>query len=370
MKIETFKINDFRNIKEIYLPKGEISNFNIFIGNNGQGKTNILEALYILSMQNSFRTSNYNHLINYDREGFRIRAEYNIDYREFEIELKYQKNKKKEVYINRKKASKKHPYCPKVVLFTPDDLYLIKGSPVKRRNFIDSILKQLSNEYAYFIEEYGKIIKKRNFLLKKGQSESKAFSILNQILVENGTQIILHRINFINILEKTAAEIFQEINQDESKIKIKYALSFPIENDKINTAVLKEKFDIELKKIKEKEIIRKTTLIGPHLDDINFYYDNKLARSFASQGQQRNMVIALKLAEIHAFYKVKGFFPVFLLDEVLSELDQERKILLLRYLEKSDFQTFLTSVKAEENIFEKANLFYIENGSITRKGQS
>lgn len=368
MKIKNLKIKNFRNIKDIQITEENISNLNIFTGNNGQGKTNLLEAIYLLSANNSFRTSNYNHLVNHEAEGFNIKAGYTSEERYMEISLNYKRNEKKELIINRKKASKNHPYCPKVVLFTPDDLYLVKGSPAKRRNFIDFVLRQVSAEYAYLLEEYGKILKKRNLLLKKEQAYNKTFSIINQIFTENGAQIIIQRINFINILEKTASKIFEQINESNDKLKIRYALSFPINSDKVNLPILKEKMSEEMEKIKEQEKIRKTTLFGPHLDDINFYYDNRLARSFASQGQQRNIAITLKLAELYTFYEIKGFYPVFLLDEVLSELDYSKKELLIKYLDKADFQTFLTAVNIDHIKFNQASVFYIQNGSVRRKG--
>lgn len=368
MKIKNLKIKNFRNIRDLQITEENLSNFNILTGDNGQGKTNLLEALYLLSANNSFRTNNYNHLVNHEAEGFNIKAGYTSEDRYTEISLKYRRNEKKELAINRKKASKNHPYCPKVVLFTPDDLYLVKGAPGRRRNFIDFVLRQISPEYAYLLEEYGKILKKRNLLLKKEQTENKAFSIIDQIFIEHGAQIIIHRINFINLLEKTAAKIFEQINENNAELKIKYALSFQINSDKVNLPVLKEKMGEELEKIKHQEQNRKTTLLGPHLDDINFYYDNRLARSFASQGQQKNIAITLKLAELYTFYKIKGFYPIFLLDEVLSELDHKKKELLLKYLEEAHFQTFLTAVNIDDIKVNRASVFYIQKGSVRRKG--
>lgn len=364
MRVKSLLIKNFRNIKDIYIPEEKINTLNIFTGDNGQGKTNILEAIYVLSGNNSFRSSNYEHLVNYDSESFNIRARYVIQEKDMEISLSYHRNKTREMLINKKKALRKNPYIPKVVLFVPDDLYLVKGSPGKRRHFLDFILKQISEEYAYLIEEYGKILKRRNLILKNKPGDNKTLDIINGIFIEKSCRIIMQRINFVNLLEKEVKDIFFKLNREPSDIKIKYALSFPIHDDKINLAVLRERMNEEMTRIKEQEFTRKNTLIGPHLDDLNFYYDNKLARFFASQGQQRNLVIALKIAEMQTFYRIKGFYPLFLLDEVLSELDYDKRNLLIKYLSEANFQTFMTAVNIDDIDAEKSAVFHVENGSV------
>ncbi|SHH16213.1 DNA replication and repair protein RecF [Thermosyntropha lipolytica DSM 11003] len=364
MKVKELAVKNFRNIKEILLPEERLGNLNIFTGNNGQGKTNLLEALYILSGNSSFRSPNYDHLVNYEKEYFNINAKYTAGEKDLEIGLTYTRSKSKEIFLNRKKIRSKHPYIPKVVLFIPDDLYLIKGSPGRRRNFIDFMLKQISAEYAYLIEEYGKILKKRNLMLKKEAIRDKTLNILDGMLTEKAALIIMQRINLINMLEKEVRDIYSFLNKEEADIKIKYALSFPIPDEKVNISTLKARMAEELIKIRNQEGMRKTTLLGPHLDDINFYYNNKLARFFSSQGQQRNLVVALKIAEAQTFCRIRGFYPLFLLDEVLSELDYERRNLLLKYLGEAEFQTFMTAVNIDDIDVKGAAVFNVKDGSI------
>lgn len=362
MKITSLYIKNFRNLNQLKIDN--IGKINIFSGKNGQGKTNILEAIYNLSTGNSFRTNSDRHMLSFNETFYHINSHYLIDDRLFDIILTFDINKGKQFYLNRKKTSRLHTDRLRVVLFTPDDLYIIKGPPSKRRNFIDFILKQSSNEYVNLLDKYSKILNKRNYLLKKGQSNTNVFKSLNEIYIEIAAQIILYRINFINILDDIASAINKQIN--DSNLRIKYALSFSIESDKINLDILQQKLFEEIRKKEEQEIKRKISLIGPHLDDINIYHNDKLARLYASQGQQRNIAIILKLSEISTFYRLKGYYPILLLDEVLSELDHDRKILLMDYLLAADFQTFLTAVDIENINLKNININMVENGNIIR----
>jgi len=342
LKINKFIIKNFRNIKKIeYKP---CSDLNIFIGDNAQGKTNILEAIFVLATGSSFRSNQNSNLIKYEEKKFTLKSIYQYEERLIRTALEYQVDGNKKFEINSKKVNHNNPDCLRVVLFTPDDLYLIKGTPLKRRNFLDFILKQVSKDYIATLDNYSKILKKRNFLLKNDKANSKTFYIVEDLFIENAARLILARINFINILDDTAWAVYKELNNKYNHLKIRYALSFPVNSDKINFDILKDKLKEQIKVKKEKEVVLKRSLVGPHLDDVYIYLDNKMARLFASQGQQRNIIISIKLAELYTMKKLLGFYPVFLLDEVLSELDDKKKILLIKYLIRADFQSFLTSV--------------------------
>ena len=170
------------------------------------------------------------------------------------------------------------------------------------------------------------------------------------------------------LLNEEITEIHNQINPENGNLKIKYALSFPLVNDKINIETLFEKMEEHLLHNIEKETKRKKTLVGPHLDDIHIYVDGKAARYYCSQGQQRSVVIALKLAEIASIAKLKGSFPLFLLDEVLSELDEEKRKALLKYLEEAPFQSFMTALNMDYiKTVKKARISFVKNGVLTRK---
>ena len=364
MKITKLAISNFRNLKKIDI---EIANgMNIFTGDNAQGKTNLLEAIYVLSAGNSFRNSNDKQLINYHASRYKIKASYSYQERIFESALLFDEQNKT-FTINNKKTPHNNQERIKVVLFNPDDLFLVKGAPSKRRAFLDFILQQLSSDYAYNLTNYVKILKKRNLLLKTEQTNKQSFTIINQLFIENAIKVIIQRINLVNLLDEIARPLFREINGSQNQIKIRYALSFPVESDKINLNILQSALAEQLEKRIGDEINRKKSLVGPHLDDINFYLDGRVARIFASQGQQRNLVICLKLAEVYAFQKVKGYYPVFLLDEVLAELDESKRFLLMDHLNRADFQSFLSSVNLGPIDKYNANIFYVKDGQLIRK---
>lgn len=365
MKITRLAISNFRNLKKIELAPEK--GMNIFIGDNAQGKTNLLEAIYVLSAGNSFRSGGDMQMINYDAARYHLKAIYSCQERVTEANLSFD-SKSKNFSLNNKKTTFSHSDRLKVVLFNPDDLFLIKGSPSKRRSFIDFILQQLSADYNYYLANYVKILKKRNLILKKEQTNNQGFAVINQLFIESAAKVIIQRINLVNIIDELAGPLFQEISGGQNQLKIRYALSFPVENDKINLNILYNSLNEQMEKKQAEEIKRRKSLVGPHLDDINFYLDGRLARVFASQGQQRNMVICLKLAEVYAFKRVKGYYPVFLLDEVLAELDENRRKLLLDHLNQADFQSFLSSVSFNHEEDIKAAVFYVKNGQVLGKG--
>jgi len=364
LKINQLAISNFRNLKKIDI---EIANgMNIFTGDNAQGKTNLLEAIYVLSAGNSFRNTTDKQLIYYHAARYQLKAAYCYQDRKFETSLVFDEHGKT-FAINNKKTSQNNQERIKVVLFNPDDLFLIKGAPSKRRGFLDFILQQLSSDYAFNLANYAKILKKRNLLLKTEQTNKQSYSIINQLFIETAIKVIIQRINFVNILDEIARSIFREINGGQNQIKIRYALSFPVDSDKINLNILQTALAEQQEKRFPDEVKRKQSLVGPHLDDINLYQDGRSARIYASQGQQRNLVICLKLAEVYAFKRIKGYYPVFLLDEVLAELDENKRALLLDHLNRADFQSFLSSVNLGPINHNNATVFHVKEGQLLRK---
>lgn len=337
---------------------------NILAGENAQGKTNLLESIFVLATGSSFRTGKDLNFLQYDAESYIINAKYNYQDRKIEALLKYRPEIGKDLTINSKKAKISQENNLRVVIFTPDDLYLIKGSPVKRRNFLDFTLRQVSADYTLQLDNYNKILKKRNLLIKHKQATGKSLSVINEIFIETAVHLIINRINFINILDEACQKIFPLLNNEHHAIKIRYALSFPVLSGKINHEILKKVLAEQVLIKKDEELMRGTTLIGPHLDDLNIYLDDKIARLFASQGQQRNLAVTLKLAEIYAFKKIRGFFPLFLLDEVLAELDEAKKKLLIEQLSQASFQSFLSSVSLDNITKVNAQIYSIKNGSL------
>lgn len=361
MKLRQVEARDFRNIARLNYHPG--AGLNILLGDNAQGKTNILESIYVLSTGSSFRTGQDKNMIAYEKEAFILRGRYDYNGRDFEAVLNYNLKAGKNFTLNSKKTNFNNNDRLRVVLFTPDDLYLIKGSPGKRRQFLDFILGQIKTEYDYNLANYVKILKKRNLLLKREQSNTKSFKIIEDIFIENAARVILARINLITILDECSSLIYKEIS-NEGQLKTRYALSFPIDSGKINLDILKTALKKQIQEKADQEIRRKSSLVGPHLDDIHIYQDGRMARYFASQGQQRNIAVTLKLAELYTFRKISGFHPVFLLDEVLSELDAQKRQLLLDHLQEAEFQSFLTSVHLNDIEYSRAAVSVVQNGKI------
>ncbi|MDD3271402.1 MAG: DNA replication/repair protein RecF [Syntrophomonadaceae bacterium] len=361
MKLRQVEARDFRNIARLDYQPGP--GLNILLGANAQGKTNILESIYVLSTGSSFRVGQDKNMVQYEKENFIVRGRYNYNDRDIETVLRYNLKEGKNLTLNSKKTSFNNNDRLRVVLFTPDDLYLIKGSPGKRRQFLDFILGQIKSEYGYNLTNYVKILKKRNLLLKREQSNTSSFKIIEEVFIENAARVILARINLISILDESSSSIYQEIS-NEGQLKTRYALSFPVDSGKINLDILKGALKKQIQEKAEQEIRRRSSLVGPHLDDMHIYQDGRMARYFASQGQQRNIAVALKLAELYTFRKISGFYPVFLLDEVLSELDAQKRQLLLDHLQEAEFQSFLTSVHLNDIEYSRAAVSVVEKGEL------
>jgi DNA replication and repair protein RecF len=360
LRITNLKLQNYRNINDLDYQPGP--GLNIITGQNGQGKTNLLESIFVLAAGYSFRAGNYQNLLAYDKNSFSVKIDYSWQERQFTSQLDYKSGKAK-FFINNKNASHRSEDTLKVVLFTPDDLYIVKGTPAKRRSFVDFVLCQISPDYRYDLDNYSKTLKKRNLLLKQEQTNSRTFGIINQIFIENAVSVIIKRINFINLLAEIVNNIYKEIDTMSAEIKIKYAVSFPIDSARISLDILYQALEQSINNNRKQEKLRRTSLSGPHIDDINIYHNDKLARFFSSQGQQRTIALSMKLAEMYTFKKIKGFYPIFLLDEVLSELDNEKQRKLLEQLEKEDFQSFLTSVYIKPLT---GNTVIIENGCLRR----
>ena len=364
MFIKRIILNNFRNYESLDI---ELKNgINIIYGDNAQGKTNLLESLYVLGLTKSHRSFIDNNLIKKNSKsslisGFVIKNEISTNY---EIEISSNKILKIDGDIIRKNSD--YISNINIIIFYPDDLELIKGAPNIRRRYINLELSQLYSNYLIIINEYNKLLKMRNEFLKKIKTnyDKNYLEIVTNYLIEKAIIIYKMRKKYIDKLNENNSIIFKNITGFENFI-LKYKTSYNFKN--YETEYLRDKLKEIFDESLEIDIKNKTTNIGPHRDDLEFLIDKTNLRTYGSQGQQRIAVIALKLSEIEIFKQYKNENPILLLDDVFSELDDIKKNNLLKYI-SNDIQTIITTTdlnNIDQSIIKQANILKIESGKIT-----
>lgn len=365
MFLKKISLTNFRNYDNLDLEFDK--NINIFIGNNAQGKTNILESIYVLSISKSHRINKDLFLIKDNCLFTKIHGEI-INYdklNEFEILI----NKKgKRVSINSNPFRKISEYLSNIntIMFCPDDLEIIKGTPSERRYFLNSSLSQFYSDYSLKLSKYNKLLKNRNEYLKNTEKIDKIYlKILTDKLINLNVDLIIYRRNYINEINKYIVKIYKNLT-NKDKISIKYD-SF-INND-INEKNIKQEIQEKFDRVLENEIFQRTTLLGIHKDDFSIYIDDVKINNYGSQGQQRISILCLKLAEIDIYKERFNKKPIILLDDIFSELDSEKKENIIKYI-NSDMQVFITSTdltNIDEKITKNADIFYVNDGKVIKR---
>ena len=367
MYIKKIKLSNFRNYQKLNfsLTKG----INIVYGENAQGKTNLLESIYVLGFTKSHRSFIDNNLITDGKNFLSIEGIYSDNKFDNKLNI-YIDAKSKVLKYNDNLIKKVSDYISllNIIIFYPDDLEIIKGSPQIRRKYIDLELSQLYSNYYILLNEYNKILKIRNDYLKKISKGNKVdisyFDIITSYLIEKSIQIYKLRYKYISKINENCCNIFKSITGlDGFKIIYKPSINFNLYDDNIVEKLLKE-----YKSKLNNDIKNLSTSIGPHKDDIEFYLKNKNLKLYGSQGQQRIAVLAFKLSEIEIIKKYKGTTPILLLDDIFSELDDLKKNKLLKYISK-DIQTIITTTDLNSldlKLIKKSKLFNIKNGNIIK----
>ena len=370
MFLRRLALQNYRNIEKFDLQLD--SKVNIFIGPNAQGKTNILEAIYVLALTKSHRTNQDKELIRWDQNETFLHGEVDKKYGVNHLNLVIsQQGKKAKINGLEQKKLSQFVGMLNVVLFAPEDLDIVKGAPGIRRRFLDMEIGQVHPRYLHDIMQYQKILTQRNNYLKQimqqKNTNSELLEVWNEQLVACGVKIINKRQSFIKKLQVWAERVHSEITNKAEIMTIRYAPSFDLQGSEDET-VLFEQFMVKLKQVKDQEIRRGVTLVGPHRDDMLFYINGKEVQQYGSQGQQRTTALSLKLAEIELINEEVGEYPILLLDDVLSELDQYRQTKLIETFQNK-VQTFITTTGIESVNVRKLNdaaIFQIRNGSIQK----
>ena len=367
MTIQELELNRFRNYKKESLTFGE--GINILYGQNAQGKTNILEALYISSTGKSHRTNNYNDLIQKGQTGFEIKLRAKINNRDNSIIIRYSNDKKKNAEINGIKREKLSDILGtlNMILFSPETLEVVKGSPAIRRKFLDILLCQTNRQYLHLLKRYNSLIKNKSIALKKGQSDKKYEEIIpvwNEHISVYGGIIVYLRNSAVNRLKKYMKNEIHKITDGAESSELIYK-TFCETNEENDEKYYENQLLKRLNEGMQKEISISQCIFGPHRDDFEILLNGMNSRQYCSQGQQRTLALSLILAELFYIEEIKGEKPVLLLDDVLSELDLKRQEYLLKGL--SNVQTIITAtdetrfISKDQRTIKK---FHIENGKV------
>ena len=353
MRIKSLKIENFRNIKNIEIfPNDEM---NVIYGENAQGKTNILEAIWLFTGAKSFRGAKDEELKKFGSEKAKIFLEFEAESIEksAQIEIKDKRN----AFLNEKPLKSVSHLAGKfnAIIFSPADLRLLSDGPKVRRKFLDTAICQLYPTYIEILRGYTKAVTQRNSLLRDFKNNSSVLPLLDVFeneIAQNGEKIIKYRLRYIEILKEFIPEIYNGISNGRENLEIEYVSSLKEEN-------LRE----SLKNSRKEDMFTYKTSVGPHRDDLEFKINGISAKNFGSQGQKRSVALSLKLAEAKILNKNTGEYPVCLLDDIMSELDPERQNFILNHIK--EMQTFLSCCDTEtlKNLKE-GKRFKIKNGEV------
>ena len=370
MILSELHLHNFRNYEDltVHFAPG----VNVLIGHNAQGKTNMLEAIYALSLTRSHRTHNNRELINWQHKSATISGIVQKTSGRVPLELEFT-SKGKRAKVNHLEQARLSTYVGQLnaILFAPEDLSLVKGAPALRRHFMDMEFSQMSSKYLYNAGQYRTLLRQRNKYLKQlkyGQQHDKVLlGVLSDQLAAYGAEVIIARYQFLQHLETWASQLHEKISLNAQQLRLDY-----IPQLKLNEETTVEQAYQDLLGLYQShvnwEIEKGTTMYGPQRDDIHFMVNGKNVQSFGSQGQQRTTALSVKLAEIDLMKEQTGEYPLLLLDDVLSELDTIRQTHLLTAFQDK-VQTFLTTTSLNDvarQLIHQPKIFEIEHGTLSK----
>jgi len=367
MEIKSISVKNFRNIKDAEVTG--LRKANLVTGGNAHGKTNLLESIYYLSTLSSSRMKTLNDLVSIGETYFSLRCKVEKEGMSKTLDVYYGLEKETVVRVNENPVSKKNEFIGelKTVKFSPEDIDLIKRSPVERRRNLNLLLAQISRPYLSDLSRYNQVLSQKNkllFQIKERGADKKMLSVWNAQLVETGTRLVKARLEAIDSLKGRLQELQLKISGGKEKIELFYKCSFETAGD------LTKNFEAALEAMQEKEIIRRAALVGPHRDDLIFLLNGRDAKYFSSEGQQRSIIINLKLTEYMLMKEKTGEEPVVLIDDIFFDLDETRRSAILSVF-NGMAQVFLagTEDKNFEKYFSDYSLIKMEDGRVTINGQ-
>ncbi len=365
MYIKNIELSSFRNYDNLKLDFHK--NVNLILGNNAQGKTNLLEGIYISSIGRSFRTNKDSDLVKFNKEFARIKVSAIREIYDSVIEIIIKRDAKKSIKKDGVNIIRTSDLLDNIliVIFSPEDLKVVKDEPEKRRKFIDRELCQIKPLYYESLSNYRKALMQRNMYLKEDHIDSSILDLWDMQLAKYGARIINIREQFIRKISAISGEIHKSITNGKEKLRIEYNPNVPfVENLQEQESLFYE----EIKNAFQQDYKARNTTKGPHKDDISFFVNDINMRNFGSQGQQRTCALSIKLAELSIIREETGEEAVLLLDDVMSELDIERQEYLIKTLKNN--QLFITTTDIDEKLlksFPDAKIIYVEKGKIVEK---
>lgn len=371
MILTELHLHHFRNYQDLTVHFNP--GVNVLIGHNAQGKTNMLEAIYVLSLTKSHRTSNDHELINWQEKLALISGTVEKSIGKIPLELQFS-SKGKKAKVNHLEQARLSQYVGQLnaILFAPEDLSLVKGSPALRRHFMDREFSQMSSKYLYNAGQYRTLLRQKNKYLKqlkyKQQTDRVLLGVLSDQLAAFGAEVIIARQHFLKHLEGWAADLHQEISLNKESLQLEYVNQLKVNDETTAEEAYQALFKL-YQDNEQREIEQGTTIYGPHRDDIRFLVNDKNVQAFGSQGQQRTTALSVKLAEIDLMKEQTGEYPLLLLDDVLSELDTIRQTHLLTAIQNK-VQTFLTTTSLSDvarQLINEPTIFEIEHGTLNKE---
>lgn len=365
MKIRKINLKNYRNYDDLELDFGD--RINIIIGDNAQGKTNLLESIYVLAITKSFLSVNDKNLIKFNNKFLKIKGVLESDKRKNTLEILINENGKI-VKNNNLEIKKLSDYISKmnVIIFSSDNIRMIKESPASRRKYLNIQISQMNRKYLKTLNDYNLVLRQRNEFLKiiniNKKSDIDYLEVLNKKYVELSIKIYEYRRKYIDDINKFIDNVFLSIaGKDNLKIFYVSNIDFSIDKEEMENLFLKK-----LKDNLNKEMQYRMTLYGPNRDDFYFSLNSKNLSLYGSQGQMRSAILALKLSEVNLFYEFTNEMPILLLDDIFSELDLKKRVNILKYLD-SNMQTIITTTdinNIDKNIVKVSNVYRVENGKI------
>ncbi|MFD1431867.1 DNA replication/repair protein RecF [Lacticaseibacillus yichunensis] len=369
MRLDHLTLKQYRNYSAVdvdFSPQ-----INVLMGANAQGKTNLLEAMYVLALARSHRTNNDRELIQFGEQFARIAGHVSRETTSNDLELIISTQGKR-ARIDRIEQPKLSQYLGRfnVVLFAPEDLALVKGSPATRRRFIDMEFGQMSAKYLFALSNYRTMLKQRNAYLKQlkfHQAKDQVYlEVLGDQLAGFGAEIVVARTSLLQQMATFAATIHGGITKGREQLTFSYQSQVP-EAARQSVETAQAALQTLFKQHTAREVEQGTTLVGPHRDDVAFIVNDKNVANYGSQGQQRTTALAVKLAEIDLMKAQTGEYPVLLLDDVLSELDDARQTHLLKAIQNK-VQTFLTTTSLDgiaRELIDAPTVFHVDHGTLS-----